>query len=101
MLVPFEEARGLALHILKGAGVPDNHAVTQAELLLEAELRGRASHGLLRLARVVERIRNGMTNPTTLGTHEWRGDALLLVDGEMGLGPVIAFEALKQICLKA
>ena len=55
MLVSFAEAERLALHILKGAGVPPDHAETQAALLLEAELRGRASHGLLRLARVVER----------------------------------------------
>jgi LDH2 family malate/lactate/ureidoglycolate dehydrogenase len=101
MLVSFEEARRLSLHILEGAGVPSKHAVIQADLLLEAELRGRASHGLLRLPRVVERIRNGVTNPATRGVHEWRGDALLVVDGEMGLGPVIAFEALDRISGKA
>ncbi|MEQ1898431.1 MAG: Ldh family oxidoreductase [Vicinamibacterales bacterium] len=101
MLVTFDDARRLALDILRGAGVPDGHADTQASLFLEAELRGRPSHGLLRLARVVERIRNGVTNPLTKGAHRWRGDSLLLVDGEMGLGPVVAFEALSHLTTRA
>lgn len=101
MLITYEHAKQLAMHVLTGAGVPSPHAVEQAALLLEAELRGRPSHGLLRLSRIVERIRHGVTNPVTTGKHEWRGNTLLLVDGEMGLGPVVAFEALKQVCEKA
>jgi LDH2 family malate/lactate/ureidoglycolate dehydrogenase len=97
MLVSVSDARELGTHILKGCGVPDNHASVQVDLLLEAELRGRSSHGLLRLSRIVERIRNGVTNPVTSGRHEWRGGAFLDVDGEMGLGPVVALAALSRI----
>ena len=97
MLVSVSDARALGTHILKGCGVPDGHASVQVELLLEAELRGRSSHGLLRLGRIVERIRNGVTNPVTTGRHEWRGAAFLDVDGEMGLGPVVALAALSRI----
>lgn len=95
------EIRSAALRALKAAGVPDGPAETQVSLLLEAELRGIASHGLLRLPRVIDRIESGATNPATRGIHAWRGGALLDVDGDHGLGPVVAMAALDEICRRA
>ncbi|RVJ67842.1 Ldh family oxidoreductase (plasmid) [Sinorhizobium medicae] len=96
-----EKIRSAALAALRNAGVSDVNAEIQLSLLLEAELRGVASHGLLRLPRVVDRIANGATNPATTGKHVWRGDALLEVDGEQGLGPVVAMAALDEVSLRA
>jgi L-2-hydroxycarboxylate dehydrogenase (NAD+) len=96
-----EEAESAGIRALARAGVPDAHALIQMDLLLEAELRGRASHGLLRLPRVIERICNGVANPLTRGRMQWRGDSLLQVDGEQGLGPVVAFAALEQVADRA
>ncbi len=90
-----------ALRALERAGVPADHARTQLSLLLDAELSGVASHGLLRLPRVIERIANGVTNPRTSGKGEWRGQSFLQVDGEQGLGPVVALAALEQISTRA
>lgn len=81
--------------------MPRKHAALQAELLLEAELRGVPSHGLLRLPRIVERIVNGVADPVTVGEHVWRRDAFLAVDGQGGLGPIVAQAALQQICERA
>src|SRR5690606_16166677 len=72
----------------------------QADLLLEAELRGRASHGLLRLQRIIERIHNGVADPVTAGEHNWRGN-ILEVDGKRGLGPVVASAALDLLAERA
>ncbi len=83
------------------SGVPASQARVQAELLVEAELRGRPSHGLMRLPRLVDRIRNGVASPAATGAQTWRGSALLEVDGEKGLGPVVAFSALEKVCLRA
>lgn len=88
--------QALTLH-----GVPADNARIQAELLLEAELRGRPSHGVMRLPRIIERIRNGVADPVQTGRQTWRGSALLHVDGAGGLGPVVAFAALKEISLRA
>jgi LDH2 family malate/lactate/ureidoglycolate dehydrogenase len=96
-----EKIRSAALAALKNAGVSDVNAETQLSLLLEAELRGVASHGLLRLPRVVDRIASGATNPATTGKRVWRGDAFLEVDGEQGLGPVVAMAALDEVSLRA
>lgn len=89
------------MRALELAGTPTGHAATQTNLLLEAELRGRASHGLLRLPRIIERIHNGVADPKTRGTAVWRSPSFLDMDGERGLGPVIALSALEQISERA
>lgn len=89
------------MRALEQAGTPAGHAATQTNLLLEAELRGRASHGLLRLPRIIERIHNGVADPRTRGKAVWRSPAFLDLDGERGLGPVIALAALDQIRQRA
>ena len=97
MHVSLTDARRLGMQLLTLVGVPENHAALQMDLLLAAELCGRPSHGLLRLERVVDRIRNGVANPTTVGIARWRHSGFLSVDGRMGLGPVVAWSAVEQI----
>lgn len=94
-------ARQTAVAALQNAGVPSTHAILQADLLIEAELCGRPSHGLLRLPRIVERIHNGVCNPHTQGLSVWRSASFLDVDGEAGLGPVVADTAIKAIQVRA
>lgn len=93
MIVPVPTAIAAAHGALRGAGVSMENAHLQVDLLVEADLRGRASHGLMRLPRIVERIHNGVANPLTTGIHAWRGNCLE-VDGQKGLGPVVACSAL-------
>lgn len=93
MQVLIQDAVKASTKALRGAGVPDGHAQLQVDLLLEADLRGRPSHGLMRLPRVVERISNGVADPLATGEHHWKGN-LLEVDGRNGLGPVVACAAL-------
>ena len=89
------------LAALAVAGVPEGHAETQIDLLLEAELYDRPSHGLLRLPRIIERIHNGVADPLTEGRAVWRSEAFLEVDGCRGLGPVVAQAALRIIAQRA
>lgn len=99
--LPHPVLLGHCVRALEHHGVPPAQALEQAELLLEAELRGRPSHGVMRLPRLIERIRNGVTSPVSTGRHQWRGQALLDVDGQQGLGPVVAFSALRALCERA
>lgn len=98
---PVNELRALAFTALSKAGVPHKHAKIQADLLIEGELRGLPSHGLLRLRRVIERIGAGLSAPDTKGSHTWAARNYLAVDGERGLGPVVAMEALDAIIGRA
>lgn len=100
-LVPLADARNTALTALRAAGAPEAHARLQVEVLLEGELRGTPSHGLLRLPRLVRRIANGVIDPAASGRHAWRGPGFLAVDGERGLGPVVAARALDAIVERA
>lgn len=99
--ISIEEASEAVNHALAVAGVPAPNAVIQRDLLIEAELRGLASHGLLRLPRIIERITNGVADPAATGTHHWRAPGFLSVDGNRGLGPVVAITALEAACLRA
>lgn len=100
-MIPVKEIRNTAIRALTKGGLSPDHAETQLALLLDAEMRGVPSHGLLRLPRVIERVANGVTDPTTKGAQSWRGQALLDVDGQQGLGPVVALAALETATQRA
>ncbi|MCW5721923.1 MAG: Ldh family oxidoreductase [Devosia sp.] len=100
-LVPVSEVEDVADRVLAAAGVPPENAVLQRDLLLDAEMRSIASHGLLRLPRIVERIGNGVANPLTKGRHSWTAPGFLKVDGEQGLGPVVAQAAIDALLERA
>lgn len=97
MRITADEAMSVARFLLERAGVPDEHARLQAEVLVEAELRGHASHGLQRLPRLLARIRHGLVNVSATGRQAWRRSAYLYVDGEAGLGPVVAMAAIRVL----
>ncbi len=101
MLVPVEQVRVLAEGILVANGVPADQAKVQTDLFVEAEMRAIPSHGLLRLRRVVERIRSGATVPGITGIQEWTARAFLSIDGQRGMGPVVAMAALDAIIPRA
>ena len=50
--------------ILAREGVPQTDADFVASTLVEADLKGIHSHGILRLGRYVRELRNRVTNPT-------------------------------------
>lgn len=100
-MIAIEEAKKRSMDALISVGVPREYAIIQSDILLEAELRGNPSHGFLRLPRIIERIRNGVTNPKTEGRSEWLSESFLSVDGENGLGPVVAFRAIEKIFNKS
>jgi L-2-hydroxycarboxylate dehydrogenase (NAD+) len=97
VLVEVARLRELVCEILVAHEVPPEAAGVQSDLLIAAELRGHPSHGVLRLRRIVERLRAGVTDPRAAGAHEWTGTALLEVDGQQGLGPVVAMSALTAV----
>ena len=100
-LVSIDQASRLADRVLAAAGVPPENAVLQRDLLLDAEMRGIASHGLLRLPLLVERIGNGVADPVTRGRHDWTAPGFLRVEGEQGLGPVVAQAAIDALMARA
>ena len=101
MKVDAAEARILATALLVQFGAPSHHAQLQADLLIEAQLRGHPSHGLLRLPRLLERMGKGLINPAAQGHHTWQTAGMLTVDGQQGFGPVVAMDALAALVDRA
>jgi LDH2 family malate/lactate/ureidoglycolate dehydrogenase len=81
--------------------VPGPHARIQADLFIGADMRGTASHGLLRLRRVVERLQLGLAAAGETGKQDWTARSFLSVDGRRGLGPVVALAALDAVIPRA
>lgn len=88
---------GLASALLEARNVPSANARLQADLLLEAELRGLPSHGLQRLPLILSRLDKGLANGEARGHGTWRRRSFFSVDGERGLGPVVVMQALQAM----
>jgi L-2-hydroxycarboxylate dehydrogenase (NAD+) len=75
--------------VLVRLGVPEAHAVTTAQRLVEADIRGIGSHGVFRLPGYVRRIQAGGYNldPTVRVVHSTPVSAV--VDGDNALGQVV------------
>jgi LDH2 family malate/lactate/ureidoglycolate dehydrogenase len=73
--------------------VPPAEALVQAAALVEADLRGHPSHGLRRLPTLAARITNGVIVPGAPTLLHWASESVLRVDGQCGLGPVVARRA--------
>lgn len=92
-----DQLRQIAVASLEQRGAPRHNAQLQAELLVEAELRGLSSHGLQRLPTLLKRIERGLADPRASGICQWQRPALVNIDGERGLGPVVMMAAMNEL----
>jgi LDH2 family malate/lactate/ureidoglycolate dehydrogenase len=80
--------------LFKAAGVPQGHANIVAESLIQADLRGVDSHGVVRTDIYLKRIQAGMMNANGQMDVKTSGTVTLL-DGKNNLGAVIGSKALE------
>ncbi|KAL2408034.1 putative oxidoreductase YjmC [Exophiala dermatitidis] len=83
---PASEALRLAIDILQGNGMSREGAETVAKCLVEADLRGVDTHGCNRLPSYMERIRQGVLDPTATPTLLEVTPVVAQVDGHNGFG---------------
>src|SRR6478735_3673206 len=98
---PVQQLKDLSLQIFKKIGCPTEEAEKATEVLLSADLRGIDSHGLARLSgyvRLWEAQRINST-PNVRIVHESPSTAV--VDGDRGLGLVVAPQAMQIAIDKA
>jgi ureidoglycolate dehydrogenase (NAD+) len=82
--------------VFEATGMERDHATVFAENLVDANLRGKESHGLIRLSHYVERIQSGGTNVTPEVTTEQVAPAVARADGDGGPGQVVSTLAVEQ-----
>lgn len=85
--ISVHEARDLVRRALSRSGLPQPHVRVIADCLVEAELRGRPTHGLLRLPGIMRELEGReVADPAVEG----RGEGFALVDGREAPGYVAA-----------
>jgi L-2-hydroxycarboxylate dehydrogenase (NAD+) len=99
--VAVDGLRTLAASVLVALGAEPGHATVTAQRLVEADLRGRAGHGIIRLAPYCERIRAGGYNLHPRIEIRRETPVSALVDGDNGLGQVVVTRAVEVAIAKA
>ncbi|MFA6923010.1 MAG: Ldh family oxidoreductase [Bacteroidales bacterium] len=96
-----EYLKSFITEVLRKIGCSDKNSVTVAEVLVTADLRGIQSHGVIRFKDYYELWKNGRINvtPDIKIIHETLSTAA--VDGDKGMGPVVANYAMNITIEKA
>lgn len=75
--------------VMHGAGCGEEEAGTVARRLVDSNLVGHDSHGVLRVGKYLEWVRDGTLRPNRAPHIVFDSDAVVIVDGDRGFGQVI------------
>ncbi len=90
-----------AAAVYSSAGMPEADARLVADTLVQADLWGHQSHGVLRLGWYLDRIRNKVMNPVTKPEFVVDAGAIAVIDGHDGVGHVLTVLATKEAVKRA
>src|SRR5579885_2678211 len=93
--------RAVMERLFISAGVPAEDAAQAADVLLFSDIHGIDSHGIPRMRMYLTRIKSGAVNLHPKITVLAEGPATLTLDGDQGLGLVVAPEAMRRCIAKA
>lgn len=91
----------LVMRAFMNAGIPESDALNVAESLVKSESEGHPSHGLLRVSQIITRVSQGLINPRPDLQVLQDFGAVASIDGDHGLGQVIARSAMEIAIAKA
>lgn len=90
-----------ATAVYAGAGMPQEDAALVADTLVQSDLWGHQSHGVLRLGWYFDRIRNGVMKPVTQPEFVVDAGAIAVIDGHDGVGHALTMLATKEAVKRA
>jgi L-2-hydroxycarboxylate dehydrogenase (NAD+) len=100
--IPFEILEKFMVDVMVKAGIPAGDTGIICDALLQADKLGFDSHGVNRLKPIyLDRIQEGILNPVTKYIIVKDGPTTAVIDGQNGMGHVIAFNAMKLAIEKA
>lgn len=99
--IPVDTLQRFMVDVFSGAGVPGQDARICADVLIASDLRGIESHGVSRLKMYYDGIKSGRHNPITNYEIIKETPTTALVDGNNGMGHVIAFYSMRKAIEKA
>jgi uncharacterized oxidoreductase len=91
--LPADELSATLAAIFRAAGAEGTDASLVAASLVDAELCGHPSHGLIRVSEYLGQIRDGTIDPAAHPEVATDRGATLVVDGHWGFGQVVATQA--------
>ncbi|WSA47460.1 Ldh family oxidoreductase [Streptomyces sp. NBC_01803] len=94
-MLPADELHALAVRALLNAGAPLADAEAIGRVLVQADLFGIHTHGIVRIPQYLERGRLGGLDPAARVHVEQVAPALARVDGANGIGPLVGARALE------
>jgi len=98
--VQFSLLRPYVHDVFKGMGVPAEDAEICTDVLLDADLKGLDTHGVNRLKPVYyDRVKQGLQSPVTRLDVVREGPTTAVVDGNNGMGMVVAKKSM-DLCIE-
>ncbi|MEX0676502.1 MAG: malate/lactate/ureidoglycolate dehydrogenase [Pirellulales bacterium] len=95
MKIDSEKLKRLTASIFAAAGCKAEEAARIARYLVEANLVGHDSHGVIRVSSYIDFVRAGKVVPNQNMTVVFENEAIAIVDGEYGFGQTIGEQATK------
>lgn len=86
--------------LFRAAGVEPTESHIVAESLVQANLRGHDSHGVMRVPFYIGKVQDGSLNPKARLTIEKESVCSIVADGGWGLGQVLAQDLMNRLIVK-
>jgi len=100
--IQFDVLEKFMVHVMVKAGIPEADARIVGDVLLQADKLGFDSHGVNRFKSIyLDRIKEGILNPVTRYKIIKEGPTTAVIDGQNGMGHVIAYNAMRLAIEKA
>jgi L-2-hydroxycarboxylate dehydrogenase (NAD+) len=100
--IPFEVLEKFMMNVMIKAGIPKEDAGIIGDVLLQADKFGVDSHGVNRFKSIyLDNIKEGILNPVTNYKIIREGPTTAVVDGQNGMGHVIAYHSMNLAIEKA
>jgi LDH2 family malate/lactate/ureidoglycolate dehydrogenase len=101
MRIGHEPLRRFATQVYERAGVPREEAALVADSLVQADLWGHQSHGVLRTGWYLARLQSGAMKAVSEPRLAVDAGAVAVIDGADGVGQVIAKRAIDEAIARA
>ena len=101
ILISEQRLRGFSVQSFQKSGLSKEDAELATDTLVKAERRGVSSHGIIRLPFYCKRLidKGSKTDPEIKVSTE--KPAMILIDGDNGLGQIISVKTMKKVLEKA
>jgi LDH2 family malate/lactate/ureidoglycolate dehydrogenase len=101
LFVPAPVLREFSIRSFAKSGLSQEHAEWISDTLIQSELRGVNSHGIVRLPFYCQRLLDKGSNPNPDVRVAAQKPSMLLVDGDNGLGQIVGIKAMEMAIERA